>query len=101
MQTVQIGGGGGRVGPCLVCPPRRPHQVRDALRRASALDDSDAWQGLRTAVEGLAAMQAKDHGFSAAFVEQLPQGALVEEKLRQGVAGFQQLIHRAKKSAPP
>lgn len=46
-------------------------------------------------------MQAKDHGFSAAFVEQLPQGALVEEKLRQGVAGFQQLIHRAKKSAPP
>ncbi|WP_436762300.1 TetR/AcrR family transcriptional regulator [Streptosporangium sp. V21-05] len=64
----------------------------------AALADPDAWRGLRTAVEGLTAMQAEDHGFSAAFVEQLPQGAMIEEKLRQGVAGFQQLIHRAQKS---
>ncbi|MGW2688980.1 TetR/AcrR family transcriptional regulator [Streptomyces sp. NPDC001414] len=64
----------------------------------AALDEPDAWQGLRSAVEGLAAMQAQDHGFSAAFVEQLPQGEMVQGKLQQGIAGFQQLIHRAKKS---
>ncbi|MFE2598227.1 TetR/AcrR family transcriptional regulator [Streptomyces sp. NPDC059396] len=64
----------------------------------AALADPDAWRGLRTAVEGLTAMQAQDHGFSAAFVEQLPQGAMVEEKLRQGVIGFKQLIQRAQKS---
>ncbi|MFE1958593.1 TetR/AcrR family transcriptional regulator [Streptomyces sp. NPDC059479] len=64
----------------------------------AALADPDAWRGLRTAVEGLTAMQAQDHGFSAAFVEQLPQGAMIEEKLRQGVTGFKQLIQRAQKS---
>lgn len=64
----------------------------------AALEDPDAWQGLHTAVEGLAAMQADDHGFSAAFVEQLPQESVIEEKMRQGVAGFRQLVHRAKKS---
>lgn len=64
----------------------------------AALADPDACRGLRTAVEGLTAMQAQDHGFSAAFVEQLPQGAMIEEKLRQGVTGFKQLIQRAQKS---
>ncbi|WP_344919706.1 helix-turn-helix domain-containing protein [Streptosporangium oxazolinicum] len=64
----------------------------------AALADPDAWRGLCTAVEGLAAMQAEDHGFSAAFVGRLPQASMVAEKLRQGVAGFQQLIHRAKNS---
>lgn len=64
----------------------------------TALADTDPWRGLRSAVEGLAEMQAADHGFSSAFVEQLPEASLVEEKLRQGMAGFQQLVHRAKEA---
>ncbi|MDX3853600.1 hypothetical protein PV679_23670 [Streptomyces sp. AK02-01A] len=43
-------------------------------------------------------MQAADHGFSSAFVEQLPETSVVEEKLQQGMTGFRQLIHRAKDS---
>ncbi|MEV1011710.1 helix-turn-helix domain-containing protein [Streptomyces sp. NPDC049881] len=64
----------------------------------SALEDPDPWHGLCTAVEGLAAMQAADHGFSAAFVGQLPEGPAVGDKLRQGMEGFARLVHRAKAS---
>lgn len=64
----------------------------------AALADPDPWQGLCAGVEGLAAMQAADHGFSAAFVQELPNASMVELKLQQGMSGFQELVDRAKAS---
>jgi AcrR family transcriptional regulator len=64
----------------------------------AAVMDPDPWHGLRSGVEGLAAMQAADHGFSAAFVRGMPTASIVEQKLQQGMRGFQDLIERAKAS---
>lgn len=64
----------------------------------SAMADPDPWRGFCAAVEGLAMMQASDHGFSAAFVGDLPDTAIIQDKLRQGMHGFDQLIRRAKQS---
>ena len=61
----------------------------------AALADPDPWNGLRSAVEGLAAMQAADHGFSAAFIGELPDAAIVGRKMAEGMQGFRQLVHRA------
>ncbi|MEV6609762.1 TetR/AcrR family transcriptional regulator [Kutzneria sp. NPDC051319] len=64
----------------------------------AAVANPDPWQGLRSGVEGLAAMQAADHGFSAAFVRDLPTASMIEQKLQEGMRGFEELIERAKAS---
>lgn len=64
----------------------------------AAVTDPDPWRGLCSAVEGLAGMQASDHGFSAAFVGQLPDASLIEGKLQEGIRGVSELIRRAKQS---
>jgi AcrR family transcriptional regulator len=64
----------------------------------TALAEPDPWTGLCAGVRGLTAMQAADHGFGAAFVQELPNTAVVQEKLEQGMHGFRQLVDRAQAS---
>jgi len=63
-----------------------------------AVRETDAWRGLCSVVTGVAAMQAGDQGFSAAFVRTLPDPSAVERKLQSGMRGMRDLIIRAKRA---
>jgi AcrR family transcriptional regulator len=64
----------------------------------AAVADPDPWSGLCAVVQGLTSMQAADRGFSAAFVQDLPDQSVVENKLRSGMQGVQDIIVRARKA---
>jgi AcrR family transcriptional regulator len=60
-----------------------------------ALADPDAWRGFRTAVERVCALQADDHGFSAAFVAAFPAPDAHERERARAVEGMAELTRRA------
>ena len=63
-----------------------------------ALAESDPWHGFTGFLDGLFALQAKDHGLSDALARRLPLSPAVLEACRTGFAHAGQIIDRAKES---
>ncbi|NUT46868.1 MAG: TetR/AcrR family transcriptional regulator [Saccharothrix sp.] len=61
-----------------------------------AFDDPDPWCGFRRVVEELCEMQARDRGFSAAFLRAFPDAVPVDEKRSKAERAFAGLVARAK-----
>lgn len=61
-----------------------------------ALDDPDPWRGFTTVIEKICAMQAKDRGLGAVFLEALPDPVLFETERIRAENGFAELARRAK-----
>jgi len=60
-----------------------------------ALTDPDPWRGFCTVIEKVCAMQARDRGFSAAFVAGFPYPVDFDAGRQRAVAGFVELTRRA------
>ncbi|MBB5802903.1 AcrR family transcriptional regulator [Saccharothrix ecbatanensis] len=63
-----------------------------------ALDDPDPWRGFCRVVAELCEMQARDRGFSAAFLSAFPNALPVDEKRAQAEEVLGRLVARAKES---
>ncbi|WP_367128846.1 TetR/AcrR family transcriptional regulator [Saccharothrix sp. HUAS TT1] len=63
-----------------------------------AADDPDPWRGFCRVVEELCEMQARDRGFSAAFLAAFPDAVAVDEKRAAAEAAFSHLVARAKEA---
>jgi AcrR family transcriptional regulator len=63
-----------------------------------ALADPDPWHGFCSVIEKVCTMQALDRGFSAAFVAAFPHVIDVERERDNAIAGFAELIRRAKQT---
>ncbi|MDR6595151.1 TetR/AcrR family transcriptional regulator [Saccharothrix longispora] len=63
-----------------------------------ALDDPDPWHGFCRVVTVLCEMQARDRGFSAAFLSAFPDAVPVDERRARAVEAFTALVARAKES---
>ncbi|WP_447007664.1 TetR/AcrR family transcriptional regulator [Saccharothrix isguenensis] len=61
-----------------------------------ALDDPDPWRAFCRVVEELCEMQARDRGFSAAFLSAFPNALPVDEKRALAEEAFARLVTRAK-----
>lgn len=61
-----------------------------------ALDDADPWHGFCRVVAKLCEMQARDRGFSAAFLSAFPDAVSVDEKRARAEEAFADLVARAK-----
>jgi AcrR family transcriptional regulator len=59
-------------------------------------DDPDPWRGFCRVVEELCEMQARDRGFSAAFLAAFPDAAWVDEQRVRAEESFARLVARAK-----
>ncbi|MBB1159796.1 TetR/AcrR family transcriptional regulator [Amycolatopsis dendrobii] len=60
-----------------------------------ALADPDPWRGFCRVIEEVCAMQARNHGFSAAIVTALPEQVRFAELRDQALRAFTELIRRA------
>ncbi|MYW91056.1 TetR/AcrR family transcriptional regulator [Amycolatopsis rubida] len=65
---------------------------------AKALAEPDPWQGFTGFLDGLFALQAKDHGLSDALARRLPLSPAVREACRTGFEHAERIIDRAKES---
>ncbi|MFB9927200.1 TetR/AcrR family transcriptional regulator [Amycolatopsis halotolerans] len=63
-----------------------------------ALADPDPWRGFCRVIEEVCAMQARNHGFSAAIVTSLPDQARFAEFRDRALRGFVELIRRAQEA---
>ncbi|GAA1019201.1 MULTISPECIES: TetR/AcrR family transcriptional regulator [Amycolatopsis] len=63
-----------------------------------ALADPDPWRGFCRVIEEVCAMQARNHGFSAAIVTALPDQARFAELRDHALRGFTELIRRAQEA---
>lgn len=63
-----------------------------------ALADPDPWRGFCRVIEEVCAMQARNHGFSAAIVTALPDQAAFAELRDRALRGFAELIRRAQEA---
>jgi AcrR family transcriptional regulator len=61
-----------------------------------AAEDPDPWRGFCRAVEKLCEMQARDRGFSAAFLTAFPDAVPVDEMRAGAEDAFTRLVERAK-----
>lgn len=61
-----------------------------------AAEDPDAWRGFCRVVEKLCEMQARDRGFSAAFLTAFPDTVPVDELRTRAEEAFAGLVARAK-----
>ncbi|GCD92827.1 TetR/AcrR family transcriptional regulator [Embleya hyalina] len=61
-----------------------------------ALRDDDPWRGLRTALTEVCMMQARDRGFSAAFLAESPDAPDLRRERVRAEAGLARLVQRAK-----
>lgn len=61
-----------------------------------ALEDADPWHGFCRVVGKLCEMQARDRGFSAAFLSAFPDAVPVDEKRARAEEAFAELVARAK-----
>ncbi|GAB3003671.1 TetR/AcrR family transcriptional regulator [Saccharothrix stipae] len=61
-----------------------------------AAEDPDPWRGFCRVVAGLCDMQARDRGFSAAFLTAFPDAVPVDEKRASAEEVFAGLVSRAK-----
>lgn len=62
----------------------------------SALQDDDPWRGLRNLLTKVCGMQARDRGFSAAFLSQFPDAPNFHRERTRAEAGLAHLVQRAK-----
>jgi len=63
-----------------------------------AVADPDPWRGFCRVIEEMCAMQARNHGFSAAIVTELPDQAGFAGLRDQATRGFAELIRRAQEA---
>ncbi|MET9261470.1 helix-turn-helix domain-containing protein [Amycolatopsis sp. NPDC004079] len=63
-----------------------------------ALADPDPWRGFCRVIEEVCAMQARNHGFSAAIVTALPDQARFAEFRDRALRGFVELIRRSQEA---
>lgn len=61
-----------------------------------ALRDDDPWRGLRTALTKVCMMQARDRGFSAAFLAEFPDAPDIRRERVRAETGLARLVQRAK-----
>jgi AcrR family transcriptional regulator len=65
---------------------------------SAALADSDPWHGFASFLEGLFALQARDHGLNDALARRFPASAGLAEACERGFQHAQEIIARAKAS---
>lgn len=63
-----------------------------------ALEDPDPWHGFCSFIEEVCAMQAVDHGFTAAFLEQFPEAVDYERERARAETALGQLVQRAQEA---
>ncbi|MGW3951260.1 TetR/AcrR family transcriptional regulator [Streptomyces sp. NPDC004752] len=61
-----------------------------------ALEDPDPWHGFCTVIQKVSAMQARDRGFTAAFLSQFPDNPDYARELTRTARNLARLIQRAK-----
>lgn len=61
-----------------------------------ALEEADPWRGFCRVLEKLCEMQARDRGFSAAFLRAFPDAVPVHEERARAEEAFAELVDRAK-----